>query len=55
MDNDREQRIREQAHSLWEQDGRPEGRAEEYWLRAEAMIGAGDGEHEPNMTSKPPV
>jgi hypothetical protein len=26
--------VRERAHMLWEQDGRPEGRDEEYWLRA---------------------
>lgn len=29
-----EQAVRERAHLLWEQDGRPEGRAEEYWHRA---------------------
>jgi hypothetical protein len=31
---DREQRIRERAHSLWEQEGRPEGRDREHWERA---------------------
>jgi hypothetical protein len=29
-----EQTVRERAYSLWEQDGRPEGCAEEYWHRA---------------------
>ena len=29
-----EQAVRETAYFLWEQDGRPEGRAEEYWRRA---------------------
>jgi hypothetical protein len=29
-----EQAIRERAYCLWEQDGCPEGRAEEYWHRA---------------------
>jgi hypothetical protein len=29
-----EQAVRERAHLLWEQDGRPQGRAEEYWHRA---------------------
>lgn len=29
-----EQAIRESAHHLWENDGRPEGRSEEYWNRA---------------------
>jgi hypothetical protein len=26
--------VRLTAYFLWEQDGRPEGRAEEYWRRA---------------------
>ena len=29
-----EQAVRERAYALWEQEGRPEGRAEEYWHRA---------------------
>jgi hypothetical protein len=29
-----EQAVRERAYSLWEQEGRPEGRADEYWHRA---------------------
>lgn len=29
-----EQAVRETAYFLWEQDGRPEGREEEYWFRA---------------------
>jgi hypothetical protein len=29
-----EQTVREHAYLLWEQDGRPKGRAEEYWHRA---------------------
>jgi hypothetical protein len=29
-----EQEVRERAFYLWEQDGRPEGRSEEYWDRA---------------------
>ena len=29
-----DQVVRERAHLLWEQDGRPEGRAQEYWHRA---------------------
>ena len=32
--NEREERIRERAHGLWEQDGRPEGREKEHWERA---------------------
>jgi hypothetical protein len=29
-----EQSVRERAYFLWEQDGRPAGRAEKYWHRA---------------------
>lgn len=28
-------RIEERAHALWEADGRPDGRALDYWLQAE--------------------
>ncbi|MBS7707266.1 DUF2934 domain-containing protein [Chelatococcus asaccharovorans] len=29
--DEREHRIRERAHRLWEEEGRPEGRAERHW------------------------
>ena len=29
------QRITERARQLWDEDGRPEGRDMEYWLKAE--------------------
>jgi len=33
------ERIRQTAYFMWEQDGRPEGKAMVYWLRAkEALI-----------------
>ncbi len=31
------ERVRETAYFLWEQDGKPEGKASEYWLRAKDM------------------
>ena len=31
---DFEQAVRETAYFLWEQDGRPNGREQEYWFRA---------------------
>ncbi len=37
--NEREQRIREHAHSLWEQEGRPEGRHEDHWRQASEAVG----------------
>jgi hypothetical protein len=33
---DESRKIAERAYLLWEQAGRPEGKALEYWLRAEA-------------------
>ncbi|MCD2185401.1 DUF2934 domain-containing protein [Rhizobium sp. GN54] len=32
------ERIRLRAFEIWEQDGMPEGRHEEHWLRAEREI-----------------
>lgn len=31
---DREERIRQRAHELWEAEGRPEGHADRHWRRA---------------------
>ena len=33
-DPDFEQAVRETAYFLWEHDGRPAGREQEYWYRA---------------------
>jgi hypothetical protein len=38
MDPELRRRIEEHAYSLWEADGRPEGHALEYWLRAEQAV-----------------
>ena len=35
---EREQRIRKKAYQLWEADGSPEGKADEYWHRARQLI-----------------
>lgn len=35
-----EERIRQRAYEIWEQEGRPDGRDREHWLRAEAEITA---------------
>ena len=34
----REQAIRERAYAIWEQEGRPDGKDLDHWLRAEAEI-----------------
>ncbi|MGH7036206.1 MAG: DUF2934 domain-containing protein [Stellaceae bacterium] len=33
-----EDQIRERAYHLWEEEGRPEGRAEIHWTKARALI-----------------
>jgi hypothetical protein len=40
-----ESRVRERAYYLWEQEGRPEGRAEEFWARAAESEAAVHGDH----------
>jgi Protein of unknown function (DUF2934) len=34
----RDQRIADLAYRMWEEDGRPEGRAEAHWLRAVVLV-----------------
>ncbi len=34
----RDQRIADLAYRIWEEDGRPEGRAEAHWLRAAVLV-----------------
>lgn len=38
MNEDLERRIRERAHRLWEQEGRPEGRDAQHWAQAREMV-----------------
>lgn len=35
-----EQRVRERAYQIWEGEGRPEGKSDEHWRRAQAEIAA---------------
>src|SRR5689334_23583134 len=37
-----EQRIRERAYRIWEEEGRPEGRDREHWERARFLVGIED-------------
>ncbi|HVJ32624.1 MAG TPA: DUF2934 domain-containing protein [Terriglobia bacterium] len=36
----KEERIRELAHAIWLEEGRPDGRAEQHWERARRQIEA---------------
>ena len=40
MTPDREERIRQRAHELWERDGRPHGRHDDHWQQAREEIEA---------------
>ena len=39
-----EDRVRERAYALWEKDGRPDDRSDEYWQRARSEVEAEDAE-----------
>jgi Protein of unknown function (DUF2934) len=39
-----EQRIRERAYFLWERDGCPDGRSDQFWRRASEVEAAREGE-----------
>jgi Protein of unknown function (DUF2934) len=34
----RDEAVRILAHKLWEEEGRPDGRAQDHWLRAISLI-----------------
>jgi hypothetical protein len=38
FDPERDERIRERAYHLWESEGRPHGRAAEFWERASELV-----------------
>jgi len=44
--DEREERIRERAHRLWEEEGRPDGRAEDHWFQAKEIVALEDGHDE---------
>jgi len=47
-----EQRIRARAHELWEEEGRPEGRAENHWAQARALVASEDGMPKPRAKTQ---
>jgi hypothetical protein len=42
MKNGDEDRIRKEAHRLWEAEGRPDGRAERHWAEAREIVALRD-------------
>jgi len=53
MDN-REERIRQKAHDLWEKAGRPDEKAEEHWAEAERLIDQEDHKNDSNQLANEP-
>ena len=52
----RDERIRQKAHELWERDGRPDGLAEAHWTEAEQLVDAeGVGDEALTTTPETPV
>ena len=39
---DREEKIRERAYGIWEEEGYPHGRAEDHWHRAAREVGSAE-------------
>ena len=56
---ERDALIRDKAYHLWESEGRPEGRHDEFWERARELIGmqqsAGAGQLENPMNRDSPI
>ena len=50
MDTERDRRIRDRAYALWVEDGRPEGRSDEHWLRAEREAGESEAPEDPSRS-----
>ena len=49
----REQAIRERAYAIWDEEGRPDCKDLDHWLRAEAeIISATERQAGPSLTAK---
>lgn len=50
-----EDQVREYAHKLWDQQGRPEGRADEFWHQAKAELESDEPGNEPDTDNPKPM
>jgi hypothetical protein len=48
-----EERVRRRAYELWEEAGRPTGRADDYWRQARAELEGNTAERGENPPSNP--
>jgi hypothetical protein len=51
--DDLEKRIREVAHRIWEDEGRPPGQEKRHWEMAESLIDVGNDPIEPTSLPEP--
>ena len=50
-----EEQIRERAYLIWEQEGRPEGKALEHYLRAKQILEDKEAARVIEIAAKPPL
>lgn len=50
-----EEQIRERAYLIWEQEGRPEGKALEHYLRAKQILEDQEAARVIEIAAKPPL
>jgi hypothetical protein len=53
-DDERQARIRQLAHRIWESEGRPPGQAARHWQMAEKLVDAELGQAPPRRDGEPP-
>ncbi|MEW6630025.1 MAG: DUF2934 domain-containing protein [Pseudomonadota bacterium] len=52
---DREERIKQRAHEIWEREGRPDGRQQEHWDQAVQEIETEGSEAERGPVTPDPL
>ncbi|WP_082766043.1 DUF2934 domain-containing protein [Paramesorhizobium deserti] len=52
MDTGREEQIKARAYEIWEQEGRPQGRARDHWEQARREIDGDAASPQPNGKGK---
>ncbi len=50
MQEDRSKKVEERAHGIWESEGRPDGKHDEHWKRAEQELSEGEKHSEVSET-----
>jgi len=55
VDTGLQQKIRERAHELWEQSGRPDGRQDDFWYQAEREIRETEQLHDEAIAPPPTI